>query len=290
MTANIKARRKLADLYRRGVAVRFGPSGPAIGPFTDPAEKTCPADTIEVFVAVPSPLQREQAVRDARAHSLGIKKAARDGKVASLEGVVIADLLEGMSVQALIEYLIMMGQADVRREAERSVVALEEWADMIALQDLMRRYDEGELEPEGPAYDALMERDREYGEAVHNRVVELTDASREALELLPREELERRVTDQQLELISSEAFVNEYTRQMLFYSVREADDHDQLFFDSVTEYANSSDEVQNAVDEALGRFIGEESEAKNLPGAEDGSQPSTPPSKPETSESSTPAG
>lgn len=284
MTANIKARRKLAALYERGVTVRFGPNGPKIGPFDD----KCPPDCIELYVAVPSPLQREQAIRDARAQSINVKTRAKKDEENSVEGAITRDLVDQLNMDSLVEYLVMLDSSDRKGEAQRDVLSRDEWEDMPALQDQMRRYDDGEMEASGPEYEALMARDAEFGEEVRKREHELTDASREALAMLPREELERRVMDQQLDLIASEAFVTEYARQMMYYAARDPEDRQVLFFDSVQELASQDEEVQSTLEEALGRFIGDEAEAKNAPGAEDGSQSSTPPSSPETSEASTP--
>src|SRR4051794_12904240 len=71
---NIQARRKLSDLYKKGVEVRFGP-GPdkepvgKIGPFVDSDGHPIKVLSTEIamFVQPPSPLQREMALRDAQA-------------------------------------------------------------------------------------------------------------------------------------------------------------------------------------------------------------------------------
>lgn len=283
MASNIKLRRKLSDLYKRGVEVRFGPDGPKIGPF----DNKCPSDSVAIYVAVPSPLQREQAVRDSRAKAAAVKSAAKKDAL-SPEGQIARSIADDMDNATLIEYLLMLSEGERDRDAERDVLGYEEWSDITELQDALRLVDEGQIEEGTDEYEALMERDRKYGEDLSKRRVELADAAREALELLPRVELERRALEQQAELISSEAFVKEYTRLMIFYSARDPEDHDVLFFESVTELANQDEQVQGTLEEALSEFLREESEAKNAPGAEDGSQPSMPPSEPETSEASTP--
>jgi len=58
----------------------------------------------------------------------------------------------------------------------------------------------------------------------------------------------------------------EYERQMKYYSVRDADNHMMLFYDSVREFSESEEIVQTAIADALGRFIREGTEAKNSQG------------------------
>jgi hypothetical protein len=57
--SNIAKRRKLEELFARGTEVRFNSDGVNRG---DPKD-----DDLVVWVTPPSPLQREQAVRDAQA-------------------------------------------------------------------------------------------------------------------------------------------------------------------------------------------------------------------------------
>ena len=78
-----------------------------------------------------------------------------------------------------------------------------------------------------------------------------------------REELERRALEKRSELIGSQAFMTEYEDQMRYYSAREPENTDRLFFASVQEYREIDEIVQNAIGEALKTFINEVGEAKN---------------------------
>ena len=284
-TRNLKARRKLSALYERGAELRFGPNGPIEGPFDGPPSD----DVVAMWVGPPSPLQREMALRDAQAsRAKALLRMRTDND--SEERLTGLAFLSEMSMDTLIDYILQHDSEDRRGEAVRDVLRQDDWKDITSLQEAFRPYDEGELDPdpEDPDYRALMDADKKYGDQVDDRLKELTEASRYALQMLSRGELERRALEKRGDLIASQAFMAEYERQMLFYAVREADDHGVLFFESARELAGQDDAVQTAIARTLQAFVNEVPEAKNSPGAEAGSPQSDPPSEPETSESSTP--
>lgn len=297
--ANIKSRRKLSDLYKRGVEVRFGPDGGKIadisknaqvGYFLDEDGKKLPLrpDEIQMWITPPSPLQREMAMRDAqgaRARSLVRAKRHEDSE----EHLTILAFLADMDEETLLDYVIAAEIDTHRGDAIREVLAEPEWENMTALQESMRHFEEmPEAELEGnEEYQALMELDEKFGKQVSERERQITDAAREILRMRPREAIERRALDKRAELVGSQAFMHEYEAQMLFYSVRDFDDTGVLFFESARELAEADDDVRDKIREAVAPFIADAAEAKNSPGAVSGSASSEPPSEPETSDLST---
>ena len=301
--ANIKARRALSDLYKRGVEVRFGrgPDGTpkseiapkGEGLFVEDDGKPTPLQPgwIQAWVQSPSPLQREMAMRDAQAaRARSLVKAKRDED--SEEHLTIMAFLADMSDDSLVDYMIIQGQQDRRSEAMRDVLGDDEWKDMTALQDAMRQYeedprDEEELQ-EDEEFKALMEIDKRFGEQVAKREREILDAERAAMEMRSREDIERKALEKRADLVGTQAFMYEYERQMLFYSVRDFEDNGVLFFESARELAEADDHVRETFQEAMIPFISDASEAKNLQGVVSGSESSEPPSEPATSAASTP--
>lgn len=302
--ANIKARRALSDLYKRGVEVRFGrgpdgqPQG-SIAPkgegyFVDDDGKPIPIgpDEIQMWIQAPSPLQREMAMRDAQAsRARALIKAKRDEN--SEEHLTIMAFLADMSDDSLVDYVLIQGQSDRRAEGMREVLAGDEWADMTAYQDAMRQFEEDgrpeeELEKD-PEYTALMELDFKFGEQVAKRETELIESERQALSMRSRADIEKKALEKRAEIVGTQAFMAEYERQMLFYSVRDFDDNGVLFFESARELAEAVDEIRTTIQSAMVPFISDATEAKNLPGAASGSTSSEPPSEPEISAASTPA-
>jgi hypothetical protein len=282
---NIKARKKLSALYVRGVEIRFGPEGAKTGPFADSAAD----EEVAVWVQPPSPLQREMALRDANAaRARSLLNVRREPN--SEEALTANAFVSEMSDDTIIEYLLDFDAERRRNEAIRDVLAQDEWKDIQALQDAMRQYEDGEREedPDDPEWVALMKADKEYGNQVFERSVELYEADKEALKILNRAAWERRAIEKRTDLAGSQVFLTEYERQMCFYSVRTIEDHGVLFFESVREFSEQDDVVRDAVSSALAKFIQDAMDPKASPGEEDGSTQSTPPNEPETSESSTP--
>jgi hypothetical protein len=287
---NIKARRRLQELRAKGVEVRLGVDADhsEVGPFVDSDGQPipCPDEQVAVWVQPPSPLQRDQALRDAQAaRARAVLKTKRDEQ--SEEQLTAMAFLAEMSLPTLVDYLIVHDEEQLRTEAIRDVLAEDEWKDMAELQDAMRQWEEAGM-PEDDEWAPLLARDAEYGRHVQKRQEELTEAMRQSLGLLPRGELERRALAKRSDLVGSSVFMSEYEQQMSFYAVRTIENHGELFFESAKEYADQEDDIRRIIGEALARFISEGSEAKNLQGVVSGSDSSALPSEQETSGTSTP--
>lgn len=294
MAKNIKARQKLSALYRKGVEVRFGPDGGRIAPggegtFKDSDGNPIPVgeDEVAMWVQPPSPLQREQALREGQAaRARALVKAKRDED--SGEHLTVMAYLADMNHETLIDYVLLSEQDSRQSEATRDILAREEWKDVTAYQDALRQFEEKGTPEDDPEYAAMLELDQKFGDQVAERQKELTETARESLRLYSRADVERRAMEKRSEIVGSQAFMREYEKQMFFYAVRDIDEHNALFFESPDEAADQDERVQNTLQEALAPFISDGSEAKNSPGAVSGSDSSEPPNKPETSEASTP--
>lgn len=286
MSRNIKTRRKLNSLYKRGVEVRFSEDGGRVGPFSkaDGTPLPCGEHEVAIWVAAPSPIQREMAMREAQAkRARTLLRTKRDDT--SEEFMTAKAFLADMSLETLIDYVLSVQLDDIRNESIRDVLSREEWEDMTELQEAMRQYDEAENK-EDPEWMDLIRRDIEYGRQVAERQKELLEAQREVFRILSRDHLEARALERRAEIVGSQTFMFEYEKWMTYYSVRDIDDHDELFFDTVEEWNQQEDEIRAKVAEALQQFIQDGTDAKNSPRADRGSQESGLPSKPETSDPS----
>jgi len=298
---NIQARRKLSELYSKGVEVRFGPDGVKVGQiiggrknpalsFVDPDGNPTPPDDDEVSIWVqpPSPIQRDMILRAAgSAQARALLRHQRDKD--SEEYLTSQAFLAQMSIDTLIDYLVTMEGEQYRVEAIRDVLGRDEWKDIDTLRDALTHFEElgDDLDEDDPEYVAVMERDFQYGEQVAERQETITDAARQSYRLMSREELERKGLDRRKELVTSKAFMKEYEDQTGYYSCRDVDNHGDLFFESITEWRETDDTIKDAIKQAMTLFIQDGTEAKNSPRAASGSPQSTPPSEPEISESST---
>lgn len=164
---------------------------------------------------------------------------------------------------------------------------------MTSYQDAARQF--GEKTPEelaeDPEWEAFQELDTRFGDQVTERERQMADAERDALMMLlksGRDKVEEQALKRRAEFAGTQAFIAEYERQMQYYSVREMDDPNMLWFANVDDYSTADELVRETIAEALEPFINEGSTAKNSPRAASGSDSSVLPEKPETSESSTP--
>lgn len=271
MATSIKQRRKLSDLYKQGVEVRFtldedGKPRGTVGPFENSEGKYKPAEESDVcmYVRPPSPLQREMALRDgqaARARALINAKRKTDSE----EHLTILAFLADMSDETLVDYLLVNDTQERQQDAMRDVLSRDEWKDMTDYQDAMRQFDEmsDEEKEESEEYAAMMELDQKFSTQVSVRLAELTDAQRDAFRMMNRETLEKRALDKRSEMVGSQAFINEYELQMLYYAVRDPENHATLYFESAREFAEQHEDFRVVIEEALMPFIAEGAEAKN---------------------------
>lgn len=270
----LKKRRRLSELYVRGVALRFGPDGPTFGNSTkgefvdeDGNPLECPEDQVEVWITPPNPLQREEALREAQAkRSLALIRI-RDKEGDSADYLTAQAYVSQMDLPTLIDYVLLSDQETRTNEARRDVLSQEEWSDVEALQDALRQFEEleekGELDTESEDYKALMRRDAAFAAQLSQREKELSEAAREALGMLGRDRLETRALEKRSDLVASQTFMREYEKQMSWYAVRESDDHEALFFETAEDLASEDERVQRGINDALARFINDGTEAKN---------------------------
>jgi hypothetical protein len=268
--SKIKARKKLTELYRRGVELRFDEDGGRIGPFKDENGVPVPVaeSEVSIWVQAPSPLQREMALREAQAtRARTLLRTKRE--VDTEEHLTAMAFLAEMDMETLIDYVLTIRLDDIRGEAIRDVLSRDEWSDMTELRDAMRQFEESNNK-EGDEWQALMQRDNEYGLQVAERQKELLQSEREMLRLLNRSNLETRAIERRAELVGSQMFMFEYEKWMTYFSVRDPDSHGQLYFDNIDDWTDQEDEIRERVAEALSVFIQEGSDAKNLPRADRG--------------------
>lgn len=292
----IRARRRLSELFRTGVEIRFGgryglagaiaPTGE--GPFLneDGAIDPPAPDEIAMWVQPPSPLHRDMALRDANAARSRASLAAKETD--SAEYLQAREFVESMAEETLYDYVLIADMDKRQQEAVREILAEEEWADITELQDSLRIFEEEERPEDDPEVQLIRRREEELSKQVAKREHELWEAAIDVMRMRGLEHAQKQAIDRHVDLLASRAFMTEYERQMTFYSVRDPEDHGVIFFESARELAAQSDEILMLVQRALKPFISDGAEAKNSPRAESGSASSAPPSKPATSESSTP--
>lgn len=302
MSNIIRARRKLAELYRTGVEVRIGlgddgePKGRIApggkGKFLDDDGKPVPVgdDEVALWIQPASPLQREQALRDAQgARAKALLRAKREKD--SEEHLTVMAFLVEMDDEQLYEYVLASQRDERRQQAVRELLGEDEWAEVTTWQDAMAGFEENPPE-EGTAdwddYQQLLQLDQKFGDEVEKRELSMRESALDVMRMRGRAAAEEEALKRRSEVAGSQAFMYEYEHKMLFFSVRDPDATGQLFFESARELAEQPEAFHGILQEALEPFISEVAEAKNSPGAASGSDSSELPNKPEISEASTP--
>lgn len=291
----IKARRRLSELFKTGVEIRFGgrygligmiaPGGDGEFRTEDGALDPLQPGEVAMWVQPPSPLHRDMALRDANAARSRAQLAARDED--SAEYLAAREFIESMAEETLYDYILIADVDKRQQEAIREILAEEEWADITELQDSLRVFEEEERDEDDPEVVLVRKRQDDLQRQVAEREKELWEAAHDVMRMRGLEAAQKQGIERHVDLLTSRAFMTEYERQMTFYAVRDPDDHGVIFFESARDLAAQSDEVLMLIQTALTPFIQDGAEAKNSPRAESGSDSSVPPSKPATTAAST---
>lgn len=249
---NIAKRKALRALYEKGKEVRFGPTGLNTG---DPAP-----DDIVIMVVPPNPAQRDEAIREAQAARAVALLKAKDPETAEHKTATV--FVADMSIDELVEYVLALDEPKRQQEAQRRVLAKDEWKDFDELRDAMRRWEEADF-PETEEWAPLAKRDKDFGKQVNDEMRELYDSEFEATKMQPRPELERKAFERRVEVIGTGAFMKVFEEMMLYFACREEEDHDELFFETSAEIRTYPEHVEAALTDAFHSFINDLDDAKN---------------------------
>lgn len=257
--SRIEKRRKLEALFDRGHYVRFNSDAegrPVINPETE-------SDTdMLIWVAPPSPLQREMAIREAQASRARVMVDAR-GNEHSDQWLTVHGFIKGLTVDQLIEYLVTLDDNEYFAAARREVLTWDEWEDFNALRDAMRQYEQAGSPVGDPEWESLINRDKEFGKQVGERAAEIRADAVDGYKHMPRGKLEDAALDKRIEQAGTSAFLASYEEYMLFYACRDDESHSDLYFEEPEEIKALPPEVQESLNDELRTFITEVGEAKN---------------------------
>lgn len=276
---SIQKRKRLQALFERGDYVRFNDEGLNSGDDTP--------DDIRIWVGPPSPLQREMAIREAQGARSRAMLEARSEENSS-QYLNARAFLASLDMDALVDYVMDLDDADRYGRARREVLMEKEWDDFNSLRDAMRQYEEAGSPEDDPEWTALLARDKFFADQVQEVFDRLRAGDQEGLLLQPRDTLEKKALEKRVDQAGGTVFMKMYEDWMLFYACRDDEDHTQQFFEDVADLKSMPEQVQEALASRLADFINEAAEAKNSPRAASGSTSSVPSDAPETSAPSGP--
>lgn len=281
----IEKRKRMDALFDRGQYIYFTGDGEGRVLIRKSKDDADP-DDLRIWVRPASPIQREMIVREAQAERARRILTAKDPD--SNDYVTTKGYVATLSFEALVDYVLELDESTRITEARRDVLKEKEWEDFNTLRDAMRQYDEAGAPSDDPEWKPLLERDAEFGRQVSAQAGVLRENASDATKLMPRERLEDRAWDKRIDQMGNAAFMESYEAWTLYFACRDDEDHATLFFDDVNDLKSQPQELQDALSDLLASFIQEAGEAKNSQAVESGSDSSTPPDEPETSEPSGP--
>lgn len=257
--SRIEKRKRLEALFDRGAYVRMNADSDG-RPIVDPEVES--DSDVKIWVGPPSPLQREMAVREAQAHRARLMIEARSS-TDSASWVTIRSFIGQLGIDELIEYVLDLDESEYVSQARRDVLQQKQWEDFNQLRDAMRQYEEAGSPVGDPEWESLLERDKEFGRQVTERIDEIRENAKDGYKHMPRGKVEEKAIDKRIEQAGSAAFVNAYEEWMLFYACRDDEDHSLLYFEHKDEIKSLPQPVQDALATKLASFITSASEAKN---------------------------
>lgn len=267
-------RRRLTDLYVVGKSVTVADEH----------------GNVDVWVQKLNPLESDNAIRMASAERATKIAAAKDKTTVDWRAAY-SDIVEFASREDMVNLAIRNDVILVRTRVELETAAQEEWSKDDYLQGLIDSWDDRFRDlyattpddPEAKQVFAELERyDAQVNDLVESEINQLVRDQ----EGVSDEDLRERGIEQLLEQRATRAFVDEFEIQQLMFSVREAEDHGNYYFDDRREVLALHPKVREQIERAYREISVEPTEGKDLPAPAGSSPSSEAPKPPATSNAS----
>lgn len=279
-------RRRLTDIMKVGKTVLFED----------------PDGDVEIWMQKPNKVEMDSIYRRANAEKARFLIRAKDHESDEWMEAYAAVLdMEDGDLTLNLAMAPDLGRARARIEAQLEFDEDGEWAKEEYLQSLYDLWNgdedtkglrehyaldpEGETEEGAKALEVLGELER-----FRQQVEAAFAVEREAVEAAWRarspEDVTEIAVEQYLESVANSVFMNEFSRQQIFYACREPDDHLKKYFGTLDEMDELSDTVRLRLDLEITAFMQDVNEGKDSPATPDGSAPSEPPVTEGTSQDS----
>lgn len=277
-------RRRLADLYVRGKELRIDDGS---------------NDPVVVWIQKLNEIERDSILRRANAakarHIIECDDETSETFVATYGN--IRDYLDR---EQMVNVVIGEDLTKARQRFEAQMAEDEEgWGKDNYLQGLIdawtgddenpglaAAYAEDANDPEALKVKAELDR---YEDELTERLEQESKRLARDWEDAPLDELARKATREMLNRRADETFLKEWTRQQLFYSVREPDDHHKRYFGTVAEVDDLDDQVHEFLEQQCNALFVNPTEGKDSPPTPGSSTSSGTPTEAAASNSSGPA-
>lgn len=276
-------RRKLTDLYVRGMAAELDDGNGAVA----------------VWLQKLNPIDRDTAFRRAQAAQARFMMEADDEDSEQFQSMYAQIRSMARDRESLVA-LAISDEVSKYRERATSERAFDEetWAKDGYLQGLMdawagdennqglaKTLEEDPDDPEAKRVSAEIERfDAEINEMVQ---VESERLKKDWVDV-PDEQLWRKCAHRMLEVNGIQVYNDAYSSQMLFFGVRDPENHAKRVFGSVAEVGDLSEEVRKELLALMSKLTVDSSEGKSLRATQGSSNSSGPSPEVEVSQPSGP--
>lgn len=257
---NVKRRRRLSDLYVRGKQV-------------DIDDGT--NDPVPLWLQKLNEIERDTVLRRATAakarHRLDSEHEESELFVATLTSVVDYLDREGMMSIIIAEPIAkarerieeqMRHDEDGWGKDDKIQALIDAWTGTDDAPGLAAAWAEDENDPAALKVKGEIEAFEADLEAAVNRETERLTQDWEAM---PDLELARLAAREVLNRKADEAFLAEWTRQNIFHSVRDPDDHSKRYFETLAEVDDLDDKVRRILDRHMNELFVDMREGKELP-------------------------
>lgn len=225
-------RRRLEDLYVRGRELSVDDGS---------------GDPVTVWLQKMNPLEHEKAIRKAGAAKAQVLLAQRDHQSEEWQEA-LTDVSELGGRDVLIEQVIQEEVAKLRESKEAELSFEDEWKKEGYLEGLREAWQSGldmkyAEDPEDPEARRVFLELKRFTDQLDEQLADEIDALRRDYDDMPLEQLQDKVVDRVLDMRAGLAWLKEYRRCEVFFSVRDPDDHDKYYFSSRDEVDRLSAEV-----------------------------------------------
>lgn len=218
----VPKRRRLTDLFVVGKSLELDDGS---------------GEPIEIWLSKISPVEQRDAADSAtvaRAKILALKNADPSDPALAVYREQIEDL-GVVDRDTRIEFLIGPKLQEAYLSAEARIASEDPWAKDDYLTSLQKAWTEGLAEkydedPEDEEAKRIYDELVKFSEEVNEAVAEAREDLVAGYEGTPDEDIERQALERALDAESDFAWVNEFSRWQVYYSVREPEDHDKRYF------------------------------------------------------------
>lgn len=272
-------RKRLTDLYKRGQTITI------VGPDDENVN-----DGVKVWIQKPNPTEMESIHRRANARKALIVREGQD-EASEIFLAAWAESRDFLNKETLITLALYEDLSSARMRANAEIADEEEWKDEDYLQGLLDLWQGDPEQGDFGLAEVWTSMPEEWDETDFSseEVVRMKEAKRVFSELqrfdaqveqvLKAEEERLRVDwssrDDEFvvraavkELVrqqANQAFVDEYDRQLMYYTVREPDDHKKRYFANMAEIDDLEEGVKDQLKLAMNSLLVDVVEGKDSP-------------------------